>query len=297
VPTLLAPRFWAVHLVALLCAGAAGWLGVWQYDAWQTRRAYEAADLTLAEPRPLDSVIGPDDPFPGDRVGQPVVLDGTWVPDGTVYVSGREQGGRDGYWVVTPLAIGSATGSAVPVVRGWTADLADAPAAPRGRAELVGWLQPPEGTGETDPHPGDDVLPQLRVADVIQHVDQDLYGAYVVVADRAAPGDWPVGDAATNPGTDGLATARLEALPDAGRFTAVRNLLYALEWWVFAAFAAFIWWRWAQDTVAAERADPRDVGGEDGGDDGGDDQGEDEGPAEGPAAGAPAHDDPVSSGT
>jgi hypothetical protein len=117
------------------------------------------------------------------------------------------------------------------------------------------------------------VLPQLRIADVIQHVDQDLYGAYAVVADRVAPGDWPVGDAATNPGTDGLSTARLEALPDAGRFTAVRNLLYALEWWVFGGFAAFVWWRWAQDTAAAEREDDR--------------------LAEGP----PPQDDPVSSGT
>ena len=155
--------------------------------------------------------------------------------------------------MVTPLAIGAAADSALPVVRGWAADAADAPAAPPGRGELVGWLQPPEGTGEVDRDPTDDVLPQLRIADVIQHVDQDLYGAYAVVADRVAPGDWPVGDAATNPGTDGLSTARLEALPDAGRFTAVRNLLYALEWWVFGGFAAFVWWRWVQDTAASER--------------------------------------------
>ena len=82
------------------------------------------------------------------------------------------------------------------------------------------------------------MLPQLRIADVIQHVDQDLYGAYAVVADRAAPGHWPVGAAATNAGTAGLAPPTLAQLPDAGRFTAVRNLLYAIEWWFFAAFAA-----------------------------------------------------------
>ena len=288
-PTLLAPRFWAVHLVALLCAGAAGWLGVWQYDAWQTRRAFDAADLTLVEPRPLDAVIGPDDPFPGTRVGQPVVLEGTWVPDGTVYVSGREQGRRTGFWAVTPLAIGASDDPAVPVVRGFTRTVADAPAPPRGPARLVGWLQPPEGTGEVDPDPDDDVLPQLRIADVIQHVDQDLYGAYAVVADRAAAGRWPVGDAATNPGTGGLAPAALEQLPDAGRFTAVRNLLYALEWWVFAAFAVFIWWRWAPDTAAAEREEdePPDA--------------QEEAPGEPagrePAEGTAAQDDPVSSGT
>jgi cytochrome oxidase assembly protein ShyY1 len=252
VPTLLAPRFWALHLAALLCAGAAGWLGVWQYDAWQTRRSYEATDLTLVQPVGLRSVIGPDDPFPGDKVGQPVVLDGTWVPRGTVYVSGREHDGHLGYWAVTPLAVGGASAPAIPVVRGWTAHVADAPRPPTGRARMVGWLQPTEGTGQVDTNPDDDVLPQLRIADVIQHVDQDLYGAYAVVADRAAPGHWPVGAAATNPGTDGLAPAALAQLPDAGRFTAVRNLFYALEWWFFGGFALFIWWRWMRDERAPD---------------------------------------------
>ncbi len=246
---LLAPRFWALHLAALLCAGAAGWLGVWQYDAWQTRRSYEAADLTLVKPVDLGSVIGPDDPFPGNKVGQPVLLAGTWVPGGTVYVSGREQGGHRGYWAVTPLAIGGAAAPAIPVVRGWTASVSGAPPPPTGRARMVGWLQPSEGTGEVDTNPDDDVLPQLRIADVIQHVDQDLYGAYAVVADRAAPGAWPVGTNAVNAGTDGLVPAALAQLPDAGRFTVVRNLFYAVEWWFFGGFALFIWWRWMRDEL------------------------------------------------
>jgi cytochrome oxidase assembly protein ShyY1 len=256
VPTLLAPRYWGAHLLALVLTAAAVGLGVWQYDAWQERRAAEAVDLTRAEPLPLDEVMGPDDPFPGNRVGQPVVLDGTWVPGGTVFVSGREQDGRDGYWVVTPLGVPGAGDPAIPVVRGWVADVADAPAPPTGRAQLVGWLQPTEGTGEVDDDPSDDVLPQLRTADVIQHVDQDLYGAYAVVADRVAPGDWPVGEAATNDGTGDLVTADLAQLPDAGRFTALRNLLYAIEWWFFGAFAVFVWWRWTQDVRRQPDTEP-----------------------------------------
>ena len=63
-----------------------------------------AVDLTHLDPVPFTSLLGPDDPFPGTKIGQPVVLGGTWVPDGTVFVSGREQGGTSGYWVVTPLA-------------------------------------------------------------------------------------------------------------------------------------------------------------------------------------------------
>ena len=248
-PTLLAPRFWAMHLLALVLVAVAGWLGAWQYGAWDARRAAEAADLTRLDPVPLDSVIGPDDPFPGDKVGQPVILNGTWLPEATLYVSGREHDGRAGYWVVTPLAVTGSADPALPVVRGWVGDPGQAPAAPRGRAEFVGWLQPPEGTGEADPDRTDDVLPQLRIADVIQHVDQDLYGAYAVVADKVAPGAWPAGANALNDGTDGLVPATLTQLPDAGRFTAVRNLLYAVEWWFFGAFALFVWWRWTQDEL------------------------------------------------
>lgn len=251
-PSYLAPRFWAVHLLALVLVGVAGLLGYWQYDAWQERRAAEAADLTRLEPVPLDDALGPDDPFPGDRIGQPVVIAGEWVPDGTVLVSGREQDGVTGYWAVTPLAVGGPGDPAIPVVRGWTASQEAAPEPPTGPAELVGWLQPPEGSGEADPDPTDDVLPQVRIADLVQHVDQDLYGAYAVIADEVAPGAWPVGADAVNPGTEGLEQATLQQLPDAGRFTAARNLFYAIEWWVFGFFAAFIWWRYLQDARAAE---------------------------------------------
>jgi len=234
-----APRYWPGHLLVLVLLGVAVWLGSWQWDAWEARRAAEAQDLTRVAPMALDDVLGPDDPFPGDRVGQPVILTGHWLDDGTVYV---RRGG--GYWVVTPLQVGP-DGAALPVVRG----VAERPEAPpvRGPAELVGWLQPPEGTGETDTDPTDDVLPQLRVADVVQRVDVDLYGGYAVVADEVAPGAWPVGDRALNDGTDGLAQAHLEQLPESGRFTAARNLFYALEWWVFGAFAVFVWVRYLLD--------------------------------------------------
>ena len=70
-PLLLSPRYWGAHLLALVAVAAAAGLGGWQYDAWQERRAAEAEDLTR-QPVPLDEAIGPDDPFPGDRVGQPV---------------------------------------------------------------------------------------------------------------------------------------------------------------------------------------------------------------------------------
>lgn len=234
----LAPRFWGTHLLALVLVAAAVGLGLWQYDAWQAHRTAEAVDLTHADPMQLTDVMGPDDPFPGNRVGQPVQVAGTWVPSGTVYVSGREHDGQDGYWMVTPLAVGGKDAPALPIVLGWIDDPADAPAAPTGAESLVAWLQPTEGSGAVDDDASDDVLPQVRTADLIQHVDQDLYGAYAVI-DGSVPG---------------LERASLDQLPDANALTGLRNLLYAIEWWFFGLFAAFIWWRWVTEKTPEEEA-------------------------------------------
>lgn len=244
---LLSPRLLGAHLLALVAVAAAGSLGYWQYDAWRDHRDAERVDRTQLDPVPLGEVMGPDDPFPADEVGQPVLVSGSWLPESTVYVSGREHDGTDGFWVVTPLTSGDLDAAALPLVRGWVPVVGSAPEPPAGAAEVVAWLQPSEGSGETDDDPADDVLPQMRTADLIQHVDQDLYGAYGVVDADAA---------GTNPGTAGLEPADLEQLPDAGRFTAIRNLLYALEWWVFAGFAAFIWWRYVRDVTMAREPEP-----------------------------------------
>jgi cytochrome oxidase assembly protein ShyY1 len=237
VPPALAPRLWWGHLLALVLVVAAAMLGFWQVDAWQARRDAEAKDLTRVEPVPITEVMGPDDPFPGDRVGQPVTASGTWLSEGTVFVSGRERDGAAGYWMVTPL--GLADGAALPIVLGWVAEPGAAPATPVGEAEIVGWLQPSEGSGVTDDDPTDDVLPQLRTADLVQLVDEDLYGAYAVARDGVA----------------GLPAADLAQLPEASRFTALRNLLYGVEWWVFGGFALFVWWRWVRDSVRSADED------------------------------------------
>ncbi len=164
-----------------------------------------------------------------------MTVEGTWVPTGTVLVSGREHEGEDGFWLVTPLAVGDADDPALPVVLGWTADPDAAPAPPHGAGEVIGWLQPTDGTGETDTDRTDDVIPQVRTADLIQHVEQDLYGAYAVLDHDRSP---------VVPGVDALEPADLEQL-----------LLYALEWVVFGGFAGFVWWRYVRDVTRAGRGE------------------------------------------
>ena len=181
-----------------------------------------------------------------------MALAGRWLPGSTVYVADRELHGRRGTWVVTPVEVcgtGAACGTqpAMLVVRGWAPSVADAPPAPSGRVRVTGWLQPGEGSGRTDPDPTDDVLAELRIADAVQHVDQDLYGGYVIAEDvTPAAAGVSATASATGPALRPVTPA---SLPRAAATASLRNLLYALEWWVFGGFAVFLWWRWCRDEL------------------------------------------------
>jgi cytochrome oxidase assembly protein ShyY1 len=245
---LLSPRLLPLHLLGIAATVAAVMLGLWQVEAWQAQREAAARDLSTLEPVPLDEVLDPDAAFPSSAVGRPVDLSGTWLPESTFYVTDRDLDGRTGLWAVTPVAVcddpaGCAQSSALLVVRGWTADPADAPAPPEGEVALTGWLQPPEGSGRPDPDPGDDRLPEVRIADAIQRVDQDLYGAYLI-ADEVAPAE----------AGQGLEPVTPDSLPDPDSSTGLRNLLYGIQWFLFAGFAIYVWWRWGRDELERSRA-------------------------------------------
>ncbi|MGN0063752.1 MAG: SURF1 family protein [Nocardioides sp.] len=254
----LSPGLVGGTLLGAFVVGFGIWLGFWQMDVWQAEREAQAVDRTHLEPVALTDVMGPDDAFPAQQVGRPVTLSGTWL-DGGFWVEGRTFEGRDGYWAVSPFSVGGDGEPAILVVRGWseTTDADPDGQAPTGNAELTGWLQPSEGSMAVDDDPSDDVFPEVRVADAVQRVDVDLYTGYVVLHEE-----------------------QLSALPEADSSTGLQNLLYAVEWWLFAAFAGYIWWRWAADTVIAQRkAEEGDDEGEDG-----DGDARDAGPSPEPAA-------------
>ena len=237
-----------LHLAAVVATTAAVLLGLWQYGAWQSNREDKTVSQVDAKPVPLGSVMSADAAFPRTAVGKPVSLSGRWLPRSTVYVADRELHGRTGVWVVTPVAVCPAPTApscrrapAMLVVRGWAPSVSRAPRTPTGPVQVIGWLQPGEGSGDADPDPTDRVIPQLRVPDVIQLVPQDLYGAYVI-AKRAT-------GAAGTTGA-GLTAVTPAALPQPSSFTSLRNLLYALEWWFFGGFAVYIWGRWCRDEVS-----------------------------------------------
>lgn len=244
VPVLLQPRAWGAHLLVVVAVVAAVLLGLWQLGAWQSAREAEARDLSSAEPVALNDAMTGFDPFPGQYVGQPVTMSGEWLPESTLFVADRGRAGELGYWVMTPLLVdgsddGAGAPSAMPVVRGWTQS-AEAPAVD-GRVELTGWLQPSEGSSLPDPGEGREVIAEMRVASVTQFVDVDLYSGFVV---------------AQQP-TDGLAAVSPEQIPSVSPVTSLKNLLYAVQWWVFGLFAVYIWQRWCRDELERAAAGAR----------------------------------------
>jgi surfeit locus 1 family protein len=242
-----------LHALTVAATLAALLLGLWQYGVWQHGRQDTTDARVDARPVPLSTVMSSDQAFPAAGVGKPVSLAGRWLPASTLYVADRELHGRRGVWVVTPVALcradraaRCAAAPAMLVVRGWAPTKRDAPPAPTGPVRVTGWLQPGEGSGDEDPDPSDDVIPELRIPDAIQHVHQDLYGGYLIAR-------------TTTPASPGLSPVTPAALPEASAFTSVRNLLYAVEWWFFGGFAVYVWARWCRDEVTRATGVPSQV--------------------------------------
>lgn len=228
----LSSRALALGLVAMVLMAAMVTLGLWQLGAYDDRQASDAASQAGRRPVPLDDVLGPDEGFPDDGVGRPVTVTGEFLAAEQLYVEGLP-GSQGRYAVVTPLLTDN--GAAVLVVRGSSGEAsADVPT---GDIEVRGSLQPPTADGG----PVDDarVTDGLRVSALVEAVRQDLYGGYVVASEGAA--------------TAGL-TPAVAPTPDPSRWAGIRNLLYAFQWWLFAGFVAFMWWRVVgddPDTAAA----------------------------------------------
>ena len=247
----LAPRYWGAHLLMLVAVLACVLLGRWQLGVWHDHRTDNSAAVTRETPVPLDDVLGKDAAFPASDVGRPVVVQGRWDPDDTVYVADRTQDGRTGFWAVTPVSTAQRLGDPG---RPGLGDESHRHRGgdPRGPASLVGLLQPSEDTGAPDNDTHDDVIPEMSMTDLLPRAPYDLYGGYVVATDRALPSAGRRGDRDGRPRSRSTA----EHLPGADASTGLRNLLYAFQWWVFGAFAIFMWWRWLQEDVLGRRPSP-----------------------------------------
>lgn len=233
------PRWLALLAVVLLAATGMALLGQWQLN--RARESHRGAEQQVeqtrkqAAPTPLEQVITPRQTFPKAALGTRVSATGDWDGDRRLLVTGRELGGRDGYWVLVPLRLPD--GSAVPVVRGWVAS-ADDPAAagPVGTGvQVTGLLQPSEppvarAPGEAEPAAG--LLERVAVTELVNRWPYPLITGFVV-QQAQSPATGPVPAVVPPP--------RAETGLD------LQNLSYAIQWWLFAGLGLLLWWRLVRD--------------------------------------------------
>ena len=246
--TALKPRWLGLFAFVVAVMVGFGMLGLWQLNV--ARDEGRAAQVRAAPTLPVadvDAVLTPHSAFPHDALGRRITATGRYDGSAQVLVTPRLLGGRRGYWVVTPLVVRS-TGARIAVVRGFVVDAAQA-AVPDAATEVTvsGTLSPGESAAGSEP--SDTALPdgQLVAVDLALLVNRwpgALYNAFVFATTEA-------------PDVTSVATPALERVPPPvveGGGLVWRNAAYALQWWVFAIFAAYMWWRMVRDDYETGKA-------------------------------------------
>ncbi|MFJ8108827.1 SURF1 family protein [Streptomyces sp. NPDC096132] len=230
---LLTPRWWGINVFVLLAIPFCVFMGSWQLSRFEARvddhrdakaRAEsnrEEAARPLTEMLPVDKATSGKQVTARGRYGEQLL-----VPD-------RELDGRSGYYVLTLLRTDG--GKALPVVRGWlpgTAKAAEAPAPPSGEVTVTGALQASEQPGDNGVSAQgglpDGQTAAISSASLINLVPYDLYDAWVTLDTADA----------------GMTTVPVSATPNTGLdLKAFQNLGYTGEWFVFAGFVVFMWFR------------------------------------------------------
>ncbi|NLJ53905.1 MAG: SURF1 family protein [Intrasporangiaceae bacterium] len=230
--TALRPKWLGALLLAVVFAVICGLLGNWQLrEARAEARAQEIERAAAMPIQPLTEVVQPQSAFPPDGSTRRITATGAYDADGQVLIADRRLDGELGYWVVTPLVV-QETGASLPVLRGFVTAIEDAPAPPEGGVDIGGGLAPGESPMSEADLP-DGVFRSIDMSLLINRWDTAVYNAFVFLTDESQDGK-PVA-------LDGI-----ERVPpptgDSAQLN-LKNAMYALQWWVFAAFGFFLWWR------------------------------------------------------
>ncbi|MFE0923134.1 SURF1 family protein [Streptomyces nigra] len=230
---LLTPRWWGINVFVLLAIPFCIFLGSWQLGRFEDRvQEHRTANEQVSEsereaPRPFAEML----PVTKATSGEPVTATGHYGKQ--LLIPDRELDGRRGFYVLTLLR--TASGEALPVVRGWlpgVADAAKAPAPPRGEVTVTGALQASETPGDNGVSARGGLpagqTAAISAASLVNLVSYDVYDAWVTLAEADT----------------GMQVVPTAALPDSGLdLKAFQNLGYTAEWFAFVGFVIFMWFR------------------------------------------------------
>ncbi|MFI2210044.1 SURF1 family protein [Streptomyces sp. NPDC020141] len=236
---LLTPRWWGINVFVVLAIPFCVFMGSWQLGKFEERvdthqEAKRAPAPGERDVAPLAELL----PVDTETSGRPATATGVYgkqfrVPD-------REVDGRRGDYVLTLLKTDA--GRTLPVVRGWVPGDEPTPAAPSGEITVTGALQASENAGTNGVHTAGGLpagqLGMISAASLVNLVPDDVYDAWITLTE--ADGDMVAVPAAVAEGS-GL------------DMKAFQNLGYTGEWFVFAAFVLFMWFRLVRREVEASR--------------------------------------------
>ncbi|MFF5975266.1 SURF1 family protein [Streptomyces sp. NPDC012769] len=233
------PRWWGINVFVLLAIPFCLFMGTWQMGKFEDRvdshrEAERRPDPATRSAEALDALLPVDKETSGriarasGRYGEQFL-----VPD-------RDLDGRSGSYVLTLLKTDG--GKALPVVRGWLPSGGRAPAPPVGDVTVTGALQASENPGTKGVRAAGGLpegqLGMISAASLVNVVSDDVYDAWITLTDSPA-GLTPVpATAAAGTGLD---------------VKAFQNLGYTAEWFVFAGFVVFMWFRLFRREAEASR--------------------------------------------
>lgn len=244
-------RWWIATVVGALgvCLGMA--LGFWQLDRAAQKTRAQALLQAQSHAAPLDARVlqerlAVSGDMPAEWMHRPVVVQGQWRPEHTVYLDNRQMQGRPGFFVLTPLQLDS--GHVVLVQRGWIArNFQD-------RLALQA-IETPAGTatvhGQLAASParlyalGDADAPDPAHLHIRQNLDVAAY------AQATGLPLWPLTVEQTGAASEGL----LREWPQPGSGVATHHG-YAFQWFAIAAVLAamLLWFQILRPARAAQHA-------------------------------------------
>lgn len=228
--TALTPRFLGLLGLVLVICAVFVWLGRWQLGVAESSAHRDAVELARSQaPAEVTTLLQPHAPFRGDLSSRPFTATGRYAAGGQLLVPERLLDGQPGFWVLAPFVV-DRSNATLPVVRGFVTDAGPAPAPPEGTVTISGGLAPGES-----PSPNPVPSGQIGSVDLSLLVNTwpgELYNAFGFVE-----------------GEDPAPASALTHVPTPVGETGVqwRNAAYAVQWWVFALFALWMWARMVRD--------------------------------------------------
>lgn len=242
--TALQPRWLALLALLVVLLYAFGRLGLWQLSLAQQEEGQQVLQAQAAAPAvPLQSYLDPHRAFPPDGSGRAVRAEGVYVGAEQFLVPQRYLQGREGYWVVTPLR--TSGGALLPVLRGWVAEPGQTDQPGPGTVTVTGTLAPGESPAQPDDLPAGQ-LGSVDLAVLANTWTGELYNAFVFATDE-------------QPQLSSSDVTKVPPPPLTRDGVDWRNLGYALQWWVFAVFAVYMYLRFLREAAAPPRDDAQDA--------------------------------------